>query len=268
MVEARAPARRVVALTCSNTEIVCALGCADRLVGVDDHSDHPPEVVAALPRVGPDLGIDVGAVAALEPDLVLASLTVPGHGEVVAGLAAAGLPFVAYEPTSLADVARDVRDVARRLGVEARGEAVAADLEAALEGEQDGAPGAAAPRILLQWWPKPVIAPGRRSWVHEMIERAGGVNVLGHEDVVSRPLEDGEVRELAPDALVLSWCGVAPDKVRPDVVLANPAWQDLEFVRRRRVFLVPEAYVGRPSPRLVEGLRRLREVVRAVRPAR
>ena len=47
----------MVSLACSNTEIVCALGCAEMLVGVDDHSDHPPEVVRALPRVGPDLGV-------------------------------------------------------------------------------------------------------------------------------------------------------------------------------------------------------------------
>ena len=60
---------RVVSLTCSNTEIVCALGCADALVGVDNHSDFPEDVVSRLPRVGPDLGIDPEAVSALEPDL-------------------------------------------------------------------------------------------------------------------------------------------------------------------------------------------------------
>jgi iron complex transport system substrate-binding protein len=198
-------------------------------------------------------------VAALEPDLVLASLTVPGHEAVVAALERAGLPFVAPEPTSLADVARDVRDVARRLGVAERGEAVAAAMERELAG---GAPVAGRrPRILLQWWPKPVIAPGRRSWVTELIDRAGGVNPLANEEVKSRALSDEDVRALAPDGMVLSWCGVAPEKVRPGVVLANPAWSDLPFVRDRRVFLLPEAHLGRPSPRLVEGYRRLRSIV-------
>ena len=72
---------RVVSLTCSNTEIACALGCAGYLVGVDDHSDYPVDIVTKLPRVGPDLGIDVARVAALRPDLVLASLVAPvlGH---------------------------------------------------------------------------------------------------------------------------------------------------------------------------------------------
>lgn len=253
---------RVVSLTCSNTEILAALGCAGLLVGVDDHSDWPPEVVAGLPRVGPDLHVDVAKVAALAPDLVLASLTVPGHERVVEALDRAGLPYVAPEPTSLADVARDVRRIAGLVGVPERGEEVAAEMERALGiGEPEPEPPGRRPRLLLQWWPKPVIAPGRLSWASELIARAGGENPLAAEEVKSRPLTDQEVRDLAPDAMVLSWCGVAPEKVRPDVVLANQAWQDLDFVRERRVFRVPEALVGRPSPRLVEGFRALREIV-------
>ena len=84
---------RLVSLTCSNTEIVCALGRQDWLVGVDDHSDFPAEVVASLPRVGKDLNVDPERVAALKPDLVLASLTVPGHDKVVASLQALNLPM-------------------------------------------------------------------------------------------------------------------------------------------------------------------------------
>jgi iron complex transport system substrate-binding protein len=77
---------RIVSHTCSNTEIVCALGCGDRLVGVDADSDHPPEAVARLPKLGRDLELDVAAVRALRPDLVLTSQTVPGHERTVAAL--------------------------------------------------------------------------------------------------------------------------------------------------------------------------------------
>ncbi|MFU8877439.1 MAG: ABC transporter substrate-binding protein, partial [Wenzhouxiangellaceae bacterium] len=85
---------RIITHTCSNTEIVCALGRADWLVGVDDHSDHPPEVVAGLPRIGPDLDIDIDRILALKPDLVITSLTVPGHEHCVARIRAAGLPHL------------------------------------------------------------------------------------------------------------------------------------------------------------------------------
>ena len=113
---------RIVTTTCSNTEIVAALGCADWIVGVDDHSDYPEDVVTRAARVGPDLGVDPAKVVALRPDLVIASLTVPGHEKVVESLERVGLPVIAPEPKTIADVPRDIRDIAGRLGVEDAGE--------------------------------------------------------------------------------------------------------------------------------------------------
>ena len=250
---------RVVSLACSNTEIVCALGCADFLVGVDSHSDRPVEVVSSLPKVGPDLDIDIEAVTRLEPDLVLASLTVPGHERVVAGLEAAGLAYLAPEPVSLEDVYRDVRDIARALGVAERGEGLVGEMRAALQPVTVPNP----PKLLVQWWPKPVIAPGRLSWVDDLIQAAGGRNIL-EEGVKSRPLSDEEVRGLDPDAVILAWCGVAPEKYRPDVIYKNPRWGGVGAIQKGQVHCVPEAFLGRPGPGLVEGFRALRGVVESV----
>jgi len=251
---------RIVSLACSNTEIVCALGAADLLVGVDDHSDHPADVVDSLPKVGPDLDIDVDAVASLEPDLVLATLTVPGHERVVEELERRGLPFVAPEPVSIDDVYRDVRDIGRRIGFEGRAERLVAEMQGELRAEPLGT-NAHRPTLLVQWWPKPVITPGRRSWATDVVWAAGGRAALADEEHKSRPMSDQEVADLAPDAVVLSWCGVHPDKYRPDVVLRNETWSDLPFVREGRVYCVGEPFLGRPGPRLVEGVRALRAIV-------
>jgi iron complex transport system substrate-binding protein len=250
---------RVVSLTCSNTEIVCALGCADQLVGVDQHSDWPEAVVEKLPRVGPDLGIDVDRVAELKPDLVLASLTVPGHERIVAALEAAGLPFLAPEPISLSDVYASIELIASRLGVPERG----ATLIAAMRDEirAGGKLPTRRPRVLVEWWPKPVICPGRDSWVNQLLAAAGGENPLGGRAVKSQPLTDDEALALGPDAVVISWCGVRPEKYRPDIVYRRASWHDVPALRSRRVYCVPEAYLGRPGPRLVEGFRALRAIV-------
>lgn len=247
----------LISLTCSNTEIVAALGCADRLVAVDDHSDYPPEVVGRLPRVGPDLTIDVDKVASLTPDLVLASLTVPGHEKVVAHLERARLRFIAPAPQSIEDVYGNIREIADLLDVADRGQAVVEKMRRALE---PAAPKQRRPRIAVQWWPKPVIVPGRRSWVHGLIERAGGENVL-NEDVESRPVTDEEFAEMAPDAVVLSWCGVEEAKYRPDVVYGKDAWRQMPAVRNQKVVSITEAWLGRPSPRLVDGYRALCRLV-------
>lgn len=251
---------RVVSLNCSNTEILCALGCADLLVGVDDHSDFPPDVVAGLPRVGPDLGPDVERIKALEPDLVLASLTVPGHEKVLESLDDAGLPYLAPEPVTLQDVYGDIERIARAVNAEDRAGAVIAGMREAMA---NGRPvsGDYRPSILVQWWPKPVIAPGRLSWVRDLLELAGARNPLGDDEVKSRPLENGEVRDIDPDIIVLSWCGVEPRKYRTDVIYENAEWTNLRAVRNHRVYTVPEAYLGRPSPRLAGGCLALRSIV-------
>ncbi len=254
---------RVVSLACSNTEIVCALGCEDLLVGCDDHSDHPAEVVAALPRVGRDLDVRAQDVAALKPDLVLASLTVPGHERVLARLAEHRLNILVLAPTSLADVARDLRQVGRILGVPDRGEAEAARFEAAMAPPPVLGP---RPRVLVEWWPKPCIAAGRRSWVQGLIEAAGGENALGELDCESTPLSVEQVVALDPQAVVISWCGVPASHYRPHRVLERPGWQGVSAVQNGAVSCISEALLGRPGPRLIEGLAALRAVVAAARP--
>lgn len=254
---------RVVSLNCSNTEIVCALGCAGLLVGVDDHSDFPEEVVHRLPRVGPDLGIDVEKVKKLRPDLVLASLTVPGHEQVVDALAQAGLTYHAPEPVSLEDVHRDIRQIGQLLGVPENGQAVVDDMRRRMASRDGHAP-RHRPNILVQWWPKPVIAPGRHSWVNGLLTAAGAANPLADRNVKSTPLVDAEVRALDPDAIIISWCGVPPEKYRPEVIYRNKAWQGMKALARQHVYRVPEGHLGRPSPRLVDGYNALRTIVQEI----
>jgi iron complex transport system substrate-binding protein len=249
---------RVVALACSNTEIVCALGLADQLVGVDDHSDYPVDVVSRLPRVGPDLGIDIDKVAALKPDLVLASLTVPGHERIVAALERAQLPFVAPEPKTLSDVYDDVMTIARRLGAESRGRALVAEMRTVLDASRPAR--RRRPKILVEWWPKPVIVPGADSWVTQLLERVGAENPFALRPVKSTPITDAEAIDAHPDAVVISWCGVRTEKYRKDVVLRRPSWQPLDCIRDERVYAVPEAFLGRPGPRLVDGYKTLRAI--------
>jgi len=168
------------------------------LVGCDDYSDWPEDLVADLPRVGKDLDVDLAKVVVLEPDLVLASPAVPAQ----------------------------VR-----------------------------------PAVLVEWWPKPVIVPGRKSWVSDLLRLAGGRKPREEHDGESTPVTDAEVLAAAPDAVVACWCGVRPEKVRPEKVRARESWQALPALRHDRVHCIPEAYLGRPGPRLVHGYRALREVV-------
>lgn len=251
---------RVFSHTCSNTEIVCALGCAQMLVGVDADSDYPPDVVAALPKTGRDLNLDIDAVLALKPDLVLTSLTVPGHENVVNALRDAGLAVLVCDPRSLQDVYANIHEIAAALGVPERGQALVREMDAAMpELRVDGV----RPKVLVEWWPKPIIAPAQQSWVTDMIQRAGGENPWGDVDAKSVPMEHAQAQAAQPDVVVMSWCGVKEENYRADVVQQREGWEAVPALVHGRIHAISEAYMGRPGPRLVEGYRRLREAIAA-----
>jgi iron complex transport system substrate-binding protein len=251
---------RVVSHTCSNTEIVCALGLQNALVAVDSDSDFPPDVVGRLPQLGRDLQLDVAAALALRPDLVLTSLTVPGHERIVDAFAASGVPLVVCDPQNLDDVFDDIRRIAIALGEAGRGERLVADMQAQMppQPQRD-----TSPRVLVEWWPKPVIGAARRSWVHDLIERAGGRNALGDVDAQTHTLAPERTPEFPVDVIAMSWCGVKVDKYRADVVLRREHWHDVAAIRDGRVIAISEEYLGRPGPRLVEGYRQLRAAITA-----
>ncbi len=177
-------ARRIVTIAPSNTEIVHALGLGRRIVAVDDWSDYPPRV-AQLPHLGSDLRIDMERVLEVRPDLVVASLHVPGMEDNLPRLEAAGLPYLAVGGVGLDGIWEDLRIVGRALGREPQAERLIAVARArvarvgAVYGAQRDRP-----RIHWEWSGRPHVA-GRRSWVTEMMALAGGENVYSDLEVES-----------------------------------------------------------------------------------
>ena len=80
------------------------------------------------------------------------------------------------------------------------------------------------PKVLIEWWPKPVISPTRQAWATDLIELAGGVNPWAHIDAKSTPLSDEQIMASPPDVVAMSWCGVKVANYRADVVSRRPGW--------------------------------------------
>ncbi|WP_081909032.1 helical backbone metal receptor [Deinococcus sp. YIM 77859] len=241
---------RLASLTASNSDILAALGVAGWVVAVDRHSDAPG--LERARRVGPDLKIDVAALRETQPDLVLASLSVPGMERVVAEVQAAGLPTLVLDPVSVQDTLRDIREIGAAIGLPERAQAVAGALESELRGL--ARPLSRPPRVLVEWWPKPIIAATRDSWVTDLLETLGAVNALADRPGRSTPLALEEVRRARPDLIVCSWCGAK--RLRPEVIEARGLGVP--------VVGVPESGLGRPGPRLIEGARRVAAALAAL----
>ena len=253
--------QRIVSLTCSNTEILFALGLGARVVGVDDWSDFPREV-KTLPKVGPDLKIDMVKVAALEPDLVLASLSVPGMERNLPGLERLGLPFLVLEPRSLDDVFKDIETISAATGVPEAGLHLTAEFHARIEAVRARAREALdRPTLYWEWWPTPLISPGRLSWMVQMCELAAADLLFKDVEATSFVVQESQVCEQDPDFVMLCWCGTLQEKMNVSKVGERPGWDQLRAVKQGRIHCFPEDLFGRPGPRLVEGLERLAQVI-------
>lgn len=252
---------RIVSICPSNTEIACVLGLEHLLVGLDRSSDFP-ESVQGLPRVGPDLNVDVAAIVALKPDLVLSSLSVPGMEQNLANLDAAGVPHLVLDAQSIAGVFASIRLLGRLLGRGPAAEAVVSSMQARLEIARARATTLTyRPIVFLEWWPKPVIVPGRHCWTTEMIALAGGVSAFAELDVRSTPVHNHEVPPRQPDMLLTCWCGVPHERQVPGKMAEREGWQDIPGVIAGELHAAPERYFGRPGPRLVDGVEWLQGLI-------
>lgn len=288
---------RIVSLLPSATEIVCALGLGDELVGVTHECDWPPEV-RGLPvmtsnafdladassreihrRVGDAVHggsaiyrLDDDALEAADADLILTqelcAVCAVGYAEVNEAVRALELDatVLSLEPTSIEGILNtistigamaDAEDAAVEL-VESLRSRLAAIETKAQERREAGFVG---PRVVGLEWLDPPFAVGH--WVPDQIRRAGGWDVLGQDGLPARPTTWDAVAEVDPDLLLLMPCGyhlgetVAEWRRTP-----LPEWiDDLGAVRRGNLIALDgSSYFSRPGPRVVDGIEMLAEI--------
>jgi iron complex transport system substrate-binding protein len=301
---ARAPRRRrrrkplrIVSLLPSATEIVCALGLGDELVGVSHECDWPPEVggkpvVTRATRVprgarsrrihrlvsdavhgGSSLyAIDDKALADARPDLILTQelcqVCAASYHEVneVARAIDADIRVVSLEPTSLEGIFNSIATVGAMTETENAALDVVRRLRSRLGAverkvqrrREAGAPGR---RVVGLEWLDPPFATGH--WVPEQIQRAGGWDLLGDPGERSRQTTWRAVREVDPEMLIFMPCGFSVREAVDEWSRAHrpPYWKKLDAVRRGQVFAVDgSAYFSRPGPRVIAGIEMLAEI--------
>ena len=142
---------RIVTLAPSNLEMVASLQADIEIVGIEDSSDWPEEICAKAKRLGPDLNPDLEAVASLSPDLVVASLSVPGMERVVTGLRALGLPTLVLASRSISEVQSDLLRLGELLAATHQASKVVDEMNQRIAAvQQQRLPGPALP-VYLEW---------------------------------------------------------------------------------------------------------------------
>lgn len=247
---------RIVSLTPGSTEVLCALGLAGSLVGVDDDSDYPAEV-RSLPKVGRGTQIDADRVAVLRPDLVVTYLGPPGMEMLLARLERRGTRTLGVAARGLGGVMESIGRIGEATGRPEEAARVVEEMAARVESiSLVAAESVTRPSVYWEWWPKPLVTAGGASWIGDMIELAGGVNAFGGLDEESPAIDEDLVFAREPDVVIACWCG-AERMPEPARIKARRGWDLVPAVRNDRVYVVAEGLFERPGPRLAEGLERL-----------
>jgi iron complex transport system substrate-binding protein len=279
---------KIVSLLPSATEIVCALGLEDQLVGVTHECDYPPSVLA-LPKVTHTLiphdatsheidalvrerlktqlalyTLDMPMLERLKPDLMVTQTLcdVCAVAEAEVREAACRLPgsprVLNLEPMSLQEVFDTLLLVGRAAGTET----VACQVVSALQQRVDQVAGRTAsipvekrPGVAFLEWIDPPFNGGH--WNPSLIEIAGGVDLLGNAGRPSRTTDWQAVRDCEPEVLFISCCGFSIERTLQDLphLERQPGWAELPCVQSGRIYVTDgNAYFSRPGPRLVDGL--------------
>lgn len=264
---------RICSLLPSATEIVAALGCRDRLVGRSEECNFPPEV-SSLPVVsaarldtsqlssgaidaavreslldGRSLyAVDRELLEELEPDLIITQdlcrvCAVSSHE--LRDLEALDIPILALDPHTLEGIEASVRTLADQLGVPGAGEREADRMRASTEATRRAVAGLRAPSVVVLEWLDPPFASGH--WVPEMVEAAGGRDLLGEPGAYSQEVSWEAVRAAQPQLVVLAPCGFTAERAAAEADLVP----DLGC---RIVAVHGDAYFSRPAPRVADGI--------------
>ena len=257
---------RIVSLAPSNTEIVCALDACDRLVGVTDFDDFPPEV-ADVTDVVIQTQVDVELVVDAEPDLVLAAGNELTPSPVIEQLEELGLTVLVLYPESLDEVYDDIRLVATALDATDAADALVGDLEERVAAVEEAVADADRPLTLYEvfYSEGTTYTAGEDSFLASLIDIAGAEPVTGDATGV---IDAESLVEADPELILLGSASYDPSMAAPaaalDTVAARPGWGDLAAVQSGDVVpYLDDIVTTRPGPRIVDGLEAL---ARAIHP--
>jgi iron complex transport system substrate-binding protein len=246
------PPRRIVCLTEETVETLYLLGEQDRIVGVSGYTVRPPRARREKPRVSAFITADIPKILALEPDLVLAFSDL--QADIAADLVRTGVAIHVFNQRDVAGILAMIRTLGALVGAADRADQLARRLEKRLADFRAQARPDPRPRVYFEEWDDPLI--GGIGWVSELIEIAGGIDILpelrSKKAAKDRIVSSEKVRELAPDVILASWCG---KKVALDRIRQRPGWHEIPAVRNNRIVEIKSPLILQPGPAaLTDGL--------------
>lgn len=246
---------RVISLAPANTEIMFAIGAGDKLVGVDEFSNYPAAALA-LPKVGGFLDVNVEAVVALRPDLVLVSSM---HRAPVEKLEPLGIPCLVVEPRNISQVYSSIELLGRLTGREAGARRVVEEIKASLAGvaaKIETVPPAERRLVFYEVWGDPLQSAGPNTYIHEIITLAGGRNLTA-DAATDYPLIGYEVVVARDPEVIVYPTFHGSTALTAEVLSLRPGWASIRAVRLGAIYGIDADLMSRGGPRIGQAVREL-----------
>ena len=257
------PPRRIVSLVPATTEMLFAVGAGDRVVGVGTYDRYPPEV-DTLPRLGGLLDPNIEQLIAIRPDLVIVYDT---QTELRRQLERAGIPMWGYSTKGLSDVTATMRTLGDRIGMAAQANAAAAEIDRRLQAVRTRVARFPRPKTLLIFGREPgslrgLNASGGYGFLHDLVELAGGTDVLGDVKQAAVSMSTEMVLSRAPEAIIELHYGEPwlPARIESERRVWS-ALPSVPAVRNGRVTLLTGDEFVVPGPRVPLAAERLAAVL-------
>ena len=240
--------QRIISLAPANTEILYALGLGDRVVGVTEYCNYPPEA-AEKPKVGGFSDVDLEQVVGLEPDLVLA--TSLHTSEVVPALQERGVPVFVVDPQTVLGVLETIRTIGHITGEDQAAAALTSQMQERINAVQETIKDAPRPRVFWELGPE-LYTAGPGSFLNDLIVMAGGENVAADAESPWPQLSLEAIVLKDPAIVVLADHNYGETA---ETVTQRSGWWNITAVREGRIVeLTDDDIFSRPGPRIVEGL--------------
>ena len=264
-VRLKAPAKRIVTLAPHAAESLYAAGGGDKLVGTVDYSDYPSEA-KKVARVGGYSRVDLEAVAALKPDLVIAWES-GNNMTQVDKLKALGLAVYVFQPNQMEDVAGQLERLGQLAGTESIANPAAERFRQRLSSLRKANADKPKVRVFYQIWKTPLMTVGGPQIISDAIRLCSGENVFGQLKQMAPTVNIEAVLEADPEAIVATGMGDA----RPEWLSDWDKWTRMTAVKRGNMFHINPDIMQRHTPRILDGAEQLcahLDVARSHRPAK
>jgi iron complex transport system substrate-binding protein len=256
------PARRVVSLAPSTTELLYAVGAGGLLVGVSSYDDYPP-AVKRVPKIGTFSGPDLERVVAARPDLVVAA-----HGnplELIDRLRRQGLPVYVSNPTTVDGVLRNMTDLGRLTGKSAAARQVVRGLQDRLKRVAQTVGRRSPVTTLVVIWDEPLTVAGGRSFIQDILRRAGGANAARGLSEAYPKLDPERLVTLNPTVVLFP---VGGDRAKVDRLKSRAGFRQTTAARAGPIYTLNPDWLMRPGPRVVQGVEAIANLLHPSRGAR